>query len=171
TTDDRGRTRTFAIYNLLQDSGHALGSLLAGLPSLEQHGTSAGWNVSLGGYALLLALPVLCYLRLSPAIEPPAVTARPPVSRETRRRIKRLSGLFLIDSLGGGFLLTSLLTYYFTERFGASALQVSALVTAARVLNAGSHLVAAWLARRIGLVNTMVFTHIPSSLLMLTVPI
>lgn len=171
TTDDSGRTRSFAVYNLLQDAGHALGSLLAGLPSLEQHGTQASWNLSLGGFALLLALPVLCYLRLSPAVEPPAATVRAPMSAQTRRRIGRISGLFFIDSLGGGFLLTSLLTYYFAERFGASAWQVSALVTAARVLNAGSHLVAAWLARRIGLVNTMVFTHIPSSLLLLTVPI
>jgi MFS family permease len=171
TTDDRGRTRAFAVYNLLQDAGHALGSLLAGLPSLQQHGTSLGWSASLGGFALLLALPMLGYLRLSPAIEAPVATAPRPMSAESRRRIGRLSALFLLDSLGGGFLLTSLLTYYFTERFGASALAISALVTGARVLNAGSHLVAAWLARRIGLVNTMVFTHIPSSLLLLTVPI
>ncbi len=84
--------------------------------------------------------------------------------------VKRISGLFLLDSLGGGFLLTSLLAWFFHERFGVGAGELGLLFAGARVLNALSHLGAAWLARRIGLLNTMVFTHIPSSLLLLAVP-
>jgi MFS family permease len=77
--------------------------------------------------------------------------------------------LFALDSLGGGFLTTSLLSYFFFERFGAGEALIGVLFFGARVANALSHLAAAWLAGRIGLVNTMVFTHIPSSLLLVAV--
>ena len=82
----------------------------------------------------------------------------------------RQSGLFALDSLAGGFLTTALLSFFFHERFGVGVDAIGLLFFAARIANAGSHLAAAWLARRIGLVNTMVFTHIPSSLLLATVP-
>jgi predicted MFS family arabinose efflux permease len=83
----------------------------------------------------------------------------------------KISALFALDSLGGGFLTTALLSLFFHERFGVGAGTLALLFFAARVLNALSHLGAAWLARRIGLVNTMVFTHIPSSVLLATVAI
>ena len=78
------------------------------------------------------------------------------------------SALFLLDSLGGGFLTTALLTYFFVERFAVSAQVAALLFMGARLLIAVSHLGAAWLAKRIGLVNTMVWTHLPSSLLLAT---
>jgi MFS family permease len=74
-----------------------------------------------------------------------------------------------MDSLGGGFLTTALLSFFFHVRFGTGVETLAVLFFASRIVNALSHLGAAWLARRIGLVNTMVFTHIPSSLLLLTV--
>src|SRR5205814_7353889 len=77
--------------------------------------------------------------------------------------------LFALDSLGGGFLTTALLSFFFFARFGVSPATVGLLFFGARLANALSHLLAAWLARRIGLVNTMVFTHLPSSLLLVTV--
>jgi predicted MFS family arabinose efflux permease len=83
----------------------------------------------------------------------------------------RIGALFGVDSLAGGFLTTALISLFLFKRFGLDELTVGALFFAARVINAGSHLGAAWLARRIGLVNTMVFTHIPSSLLLITVAI
>jgi hypothetical protein len=105
---------------------------------------------------------------------PPAAAARLDgprrVSPESRRVLARISALFALDSLGGGFLTTALLAFFFHERFGADEAAVGALFFGSRALNALSHLGAAWLARRIGLVNTMVFTHIPSSLLLVTVP-
>ncbi len=81
----------------------------------------------------------------------------------------RISALFGIDSLAGGFLTASLLSFFFYERFGASEAMIGLLFFGARVANAASHLGAAWLASRIGLIKTMVFTHIPSSLLLITV--
>ncbi len=167
TTDDAGRTRAFAVFNLLQDAGHAAGSLLAGLPLFAELDAPGPGGLC---FAALLALPLLAYARLSPRVEAPAAHLRAPPSPASRRAIVRISGLFLLDSLGGGFLLTSLLAWFFHERFGVSAGELGLLFAGARVLNALSHLGAAWLAQRIGLVNTMVFTHIPSSLLLLAVP-
>jgi MFS family permease len=89
----------------------------------------------------------------------------------THALITRLTLLFGLDSLGGGFLNTSLVAYWFFERFAMSEGRVALLFFAARTLNAASHVAAAWLAKRIGLVNTMVATHLPSSLFVMLVPV
>ncbi len=160
TTDDAGRTRVFAIYALAQDIGHAGGAALAAVPIALATGIGACAAAS----ALLLPL----YATLSPAVD--ATTARPPPLRpETRRTVGRISALFALDSIGGGFLAGAMLAVFFTRRFDAGADTLAFLFAASRVLNAASHLGAAWLARRIGLVRTMVFTHLPSSLLLVTV--
>jgi len=94
-----------------------------------------------------------------------------PHSQRAHALITRLTLLFGLDSLGGGFLNTSLVAYWFFERFAMSEGRVALLFFAARVLNAASHVAAAWLAKRIGLVNTMVATHLPSSLFVMLVPV
>jgi MFS family permease len=174
TTDDAGRTQAFAWYNVLQDAGHALGSLAAGLPvvlgSVAHLEPAAALRVSVLTYAGLALATVGVYARLSPTVER-ATTTRLQVSPETRGVLTKLSALFALDALGGGFLTTALLSYFFATHFGASAATIGGLFFLARVANALSHFGAAWLARRIGLVNTMVFTHIPSSLLLVTVAI
>jgi MFS family permease len=174
TTSDSERTMTFAKYNVLQDAGHALGALLAALPALLEtvgvaEGTAA-FRASVGVYAMLSLLPVLAYVRLSPAVEAPRVARTTRISAESRAILWKISSLFALDSVAGGFLTTALLSFFFTKRFGVGVEAVGILFFAARLANAASHLAAAWLARRIGLVNTMVFTHIPSSLLLATVP-
>jgi MFS family permease len=172
--DDR-RTRAFAVYNLLQDAGHALGGLLAAAPALLRQATGVAtltsMRATIGLYAALFLAPALLAARLTPAVEPARRAARAPVSPETRSRLWRISSLFALDSLAGGLLTTALLSYFFFERYGVSPGVLGLLFFGARTANALSHLGAAWLARRIGLVNTMVFTHIPSSLLLLTIPI
>jgi len=173
TMPDAERTMAFARYNVLQDIGHAAGSLLAAVPVLLQRLTpldaAHSLKVSILLYAALSLLPFWAYLRLSPRVEVPRVP-RGAVSPASRRVLLKVSGLFAIDAIGGGFLTTALLAYFFYERFGVGIEVVSLLFFAARIANALSHIAAAWLARRIGLVNTMVFTHIPSSVLLLTVP-
>lgn len=176
TADPRDRTKAYAWYNVLQDIGHALGAVAAGLPVLLVVAFGVpeplGYTVAIGLYALLMLFTAVVYLSLSPAVEvnggapAPAAVA---VSPESRRMVRRISGLFLIDSLAGGFLGTALLSYFFFERFGAGAGAIAALFFFARAANAVSHFGAAWLAARIGLVNTMVFTHIPSSLMLVAV--
>ncbi len=117
----------------------------------------------------MLLIVALLYLRLSRAVEAPPEHHHLPLSGASRRVLWRISSLFALDSLGGGFLTTALLSFFFYERFGVAEEIVAPLFFGARILNALSHLAAAWLAGRIGLVNTMVFTHVPSSLLLVTV--
>jgi MFS family permease len=172
TATDAARTRVIAVYTMLQDIGHALGALIAGLPALlvertTLDGLSAHRIVVLGCAACGLGA-LLLYTRLGPALEL-ARAERPRLTAASRAIIAKISALFALDGLGGGFLTTALVSYFFFERFGSSEAMVAALFFGARLMNAGSHLVAAWLASRIGLVNTMVFTHIPSSLLLVTV--
>ena len=174
TAGDAERTRVIAVYTMLQDVGHAAGALLAGLPVWLAERTRLGAAdahraVVLGCAVAALAVLVL-YLALGPTIEH-GRSARPALSPASRAIITRISALFALDGLGGGFLTTALISYFFFERFAASEATIAALFFGARILNAVSHLGAAWLARRIGLVNTMVFSHIPSSLLLVTVAI
>ncbi len=172
TTDDAGRTAAFARYNVLTDIGHALGALLAALPVLLQGaglGETEAYRALFLLYALLLGLGAPLAFGLSAAAEAPAAQARVAISPQSRKILWRISALFAVDSIAGGFLGSALLSYFFFERFGVSEAMIGGLFFAARGLNALSHLGAAWLAARIGLVNTMVFTHIPSSLLLASV--
>jgi len=170
---DGGRTRALALYNVAQDAGHAVGALLAGLPSLLAARADltpvSAHRAGLGLYAVLLLATAVLYVRLSPRVEEGRSGGVLRVSEASRGPLTRLVVLFGLDSFAGGFLTTALLSYFFFERFGASPGTIALLFAAARVANALSHLGAAWLAKRIGLVNTMVFTHLPSSLLLVTV--
>jgi MFS family permease len=174
TTGDSRRTLGFAWYSVVQDIGHAAGALFAGAPALLRGGlgmddlTSLRLVIAVNAVALLAT--VVLYARLSPLVESRAGAPLRRVSQESRGALWRLSALFGVDSLAGGFLTTALLSYFFFEKFGAPESVVGLLFFCARIANAASHLGAAWLARRYGLVNTMVFTHIPSSVLLATVP-
>lgn len=173
TGGEEKRTLGFAWYSLVQDLGHGLGALLAFLPAVFQRlfavDELTSFRMAVGGNGLLILATAVLYLRLSPAVEAPARRAKLIVSPQSRTVLWRISGLFLIDALGGGFLTASVVSYFFFERFGAAEGLVGLLFFGARVMNAASHLAAAWLAKKIGLVKTMVFTHIPSSLLLMTV--
>jgi MFS family permease len=168
---DAERTKTFAWYNVLMDIGHALGALMAALPELLSAlgiGEAEAFRLAFLIYAALLAAGLPLYFGLSGQSETPR-GERAKLAPESRGILWRISALFGLDALAGGFLGASLMSYFFFERFGVSAAMIAGLFFAARCLNAISHLGAAWLAQRIGLVNTMVFTHIPSSLLLATV--
>lgn len=172
TVSDQERTRAFAWYNLLQDVGHGVGGLLAALPALLRAagvGDLTSFQAVVMLYAILLLVSAVLYLRLSAQAEAPLKQPRLVVSPHSRKVLLRISLLFGLDSVAGGFVGTALLSYFFYERFGVSESVIAVLFFCARGMNAISHLGAAWLAKRIGLVNTMVFTHIPSSLLLVTV--
>jgi hypothetical protein len=93
------------------------------------------------------------------------------LSATGKSRVFGLAGLFAIDSLGGGFLTDALVAYWCFRRFGVSEVQLGALFFVIHLLNAASHLGAAWLAKRFGLLKTMVFTHLPSSVFLISVPL
>jgi MFS family permease len=173
--DDANRTRVFAWYNVLGDVGHALGGLLATLPAVLRRESGledvASLRSTLALCAGLALLTMPLSLALSKVVESPGGTVRSlrDLSPETRRIVARLAALLGLDALGGGFLTTAWLSYFFYEHFHVGETGIGLLFVGARVMNALSHLGAAWLAKRIGLVNTMVFTHMPSSVLLLTV--
>jgi MFS family permease len=175
---DVKRTWSLAWYNVLLDGGGSLGALGAGLPILLQHRLALpvlnSYRIVFLGCAGLCLMVAALYLFLSPAIEiaGPAVHApiRARVTPESKRIVARLTALFSLDAFGGGFLTDALVAYWFFRRFGIPEHDLGLVFFAVHILNAGSHLGAAWLARRIGLVNTMVFTHLPSSLFLMAVP-
>jgi len=170
------RTWALSLYNLVLDVGHALGALGGALPLILQR--TAGVDL-LGSYRLVFlaygalnVLSAVLYLFVSPAIEMarPSTIGHSVLLPASKRIIRKLAALSAVDSFGGGFLTDALIAYWFFRRFGASEQDLGLLFFAAHMLNAGSYLAAAWLARRIGLVNTMVFTHLPSSVFLIGVP-
>ncbi len=166
------RTSIIARYTMMLDLGHAIGALAAGAPALLARTTSLTGaephRATLIACSIASVAAIAIYAALGRALE---VDAAPRVrlAPGSRAILIRISSLFAVDSLAGGFLTTAMLAFFFFERFGVSEQVLAVLFFTARLLNAVSHLGAAWLARRIGLVNTMVFTHIPSSLLLVTV--
>ena len=174
TGGDAERTRAFAWYNVIQDVGHALGAALAVLPPFLREFAGVNPLDSLRAavilYALLYAATAVLYLGLSSQAEAPAAALRVEVSAQSRSILAKMSLLFALDSFAGGFQGSALFAYFFHAQFGASEAAIGVLYVGARVMNAFSHLGAAWLAARIGLVNTMVFTHTPSSILTFTIP-
>jgi MFS family permease len=166
------RTRIIARYTMMLDLGHALGALAAGAPAWLARTTPLSGvqphRATLLGCAACGLVAIAIYGAVGGALEVGA-TPKAALTPKSRAIVMKISSLFAIDSLAGGFLTTAMLSFFFFERFGVSEAVIAALFFGARLLNAVSHLGAAWLANRIGLVNTMVFTHIPSSLLLVTV--
>jgi MFS family permease len=174
TTDDAGRTRAFAWHAVMQDVGQALGGMLAALPALlREIGAAdelASYRVTILVYAALTAGSLPLYAGLSVRSEVGAGAARKPLTPRSRSILAKICALFALDGIGGGFLGSALFSYFFFAWFGASEVQIAALFLGGKIMSAISHLAAAWLAGRIGLVNTMVFTHIPSSLILAAIP-
>jgi predicted MFS family arabinose efflux permease len=173
---DKQRTWTLSWYNVVLDTGGALGALCGGLPIVLQH--RAGLDLDTAyrwlfvGYSLANFMAMTLYILLSREIEGRrrGLKAVVEISSQAKGIVRRISALFALDAGGGGFLADALLAYWFFQRFGMDERTLGLLFFVVRVLNATSHLGAAWLASRIGLVNTMVFTHLPSSLFLLLVP-
>ncbi len=181
TVPDERRTGVFAWYNLVGSLATALGSLAGG--TLTQWAKAGGltgpvaYRPVLLGYAALGVLLAVIFLWLSPAVEVVAESV-PKQSlggrlglHRSSRVVLKLSSLFALDAFAGGFVIQSILAYWFHVRFGADEVILGAIFFGANLLAGVSALAAGWLARRIGLVNTMVFTHLPSNVLLILVPL
>lgn len=176
------RTRVFAWYNLAGSFATALGALSGGwlAHALQAGGMPAldAYRAVLVGYALSGGLLALLFISLSPGVEViqviEASATRPRFGLrrpESKQAVMALSALFALDAFAGGFVVQSLLAYWFYLRFGADAGLLGGIFFGANVLAGISALLAARLAARFGLINTMVFTHIPSNLLLCLVPL
>jgi MFS family permease len=176
---DEKRTWMLAWYSLVLDSSGALGALAAGLPFLAQKyldmDLGRAYQLLFLGFAAINLLSAVLYLFLSDRVEvirlAGAAGPRIQISAQTRKTVRRLSSLFALDAFGGGFLIDALVAYWFFKRFGIAENRLAILFFAVHVLNALSHLGAAALARRFGLIKTMVFTHLPSSIFLIAVPL
>ncbi len=179
TVEDRQRTRVFAWFNLVASFSTAAGALVGGslaavLIAIGQ-GPADAYREVIVGYALLgLALGAL-FTRVSSAVEVPNATdvsvARRLGLHRSQRTVARLSALFALDAFGGGFIVQTLIAYWFHVRFGASPALIGGILFGANLLAGISALLAARIAARIGLVRTMVFTHLPSNVLLILVPL
>jgi MFS family permease len=166
------RVDVFGRYNAVAYLAGAVGALAAGGPAFLHD----VWSGAPGGQRWLLIFPVVSALsvilamRLSPRVE--AGEGRPERALvRSRGNVRRLSSLFATDAFAGGFVVASFLTFWFSRRFGASVELMSAVFFVGGLLQAGSSIVAARVGARFGLLNTMVFTHLPSNLLLMAVPL
>jgi MFS family permease len=171
TTSGPERTRLFALYNVAGNFMGALGALATGLPQGLAH--AYGLERTLGersGFVLYAAAAVvtaIVYLGLGPAVETRSAASGRPLAR-SRGVVVQLAALFSLDSFGGGFVVQSILVLWLYERFHLSVPVVGSIFFAAGILGGLSQLVSPMLAARIGLVPTMVFTHLPANLLLVT---
>jgi MFS family permease len=170
------RTDLFALGSIAGTIAGSLGALAAGMPTLLQRafglGALASFRPMFVAYTGLAVITALLYSRLSRRVELPSGEARwtNPFTLPSRGRIFTLAGLFTVDSFGTGLIVQSLASYWFFTRFGLQPGALGVVFFASSVLTAISLWVAARLARRIGLLNTIVFTHIPASLFLIAVP-
>ncbi|MCL6589983.1 MAG: MFS transporter [Firmicutes bacterium] len=173
------RTQVFAWYNLAGSFATALGALSGGWLTqvLRVHGWSAlaAYQTVILGYALAGGVLVLFFILLTPAVE---VKISPAASQtgwrlglhQSRKIVFKLSALFALDAFAGGFVIQSLLVYWFHRRFGLDTGVLGSIFFGANILAGISALLAARIAARIGLIKTMVYTHIPSNILLCLVP-
>ncbi len=186
------RTQIFAWYNLSGSFATALGALAGGVlaQSLQGAGISSldSYRVIVIAYAAMGAVLSFMFAWLSPAAEAPAapkdLAGTPPQARHRGRRIYdilglprsgpvvlKLSALFSLDAFAGAFILQSIVAYWFHVRYGVQPAALGGIFFGGNILAGISALSASWLARRIGLINTMVFTHVPSNILLILVPL
>jgi MFS family permease len=170
---DKSRTTVFVAYSLVGSLIAAAGALAAGLPDLLRRALpmtlTAALQAMFALYALLGLATFYLYRRLPHRLDGGSEAEHRPLG-PSRNIVLTLAALFSLDAFGGGFIVQSLLSLWFFDRFGVSLVDLGWIFFATGLLAAASYLAAPPIAQRIGLVNTMVFTHLPSNILLILVP-
>jgi MFS family permease len=170
---DKERTSVFARYSLVGALAAAVGSLAAAAPGMIVNFTGLSMRSSIQAmfvvYAALGALAAVAYRGLPTTSESSGPRTAQPL-RESKRRVWTLAALFSLDAFGGGFVVQSMIALWLYQRFGLSLAAAGAIFFWTGILTAVSYLVAVRIAGRFGLINTMVFTHLPSSVCLVLVP-
>ena len=180
TTTDKMRTPVFAWYSLLGSVATGLGSLAGGAlaQALQNSGQTPlnSYRAVIIGYALFGAALALLFTRLTPAVE--IVLEKVPLTlqslfglKRSRQVVFKLSLLFMLDAFAGGLIVQSLVALWFNRRFGVDPVVIGSIYLGANLFAGLSALAAARVAARFGLINTMVFTHVPSNMLLILVPL
>ncbi len=165
-----GRTALFARYSLFGTFAGALGALASGIPVVV--GRDQGWDLLIAQRLAFLVYPLvaiaaaLLYRRLSPQLDPEPQTGRATLAT-SKRFVLRLAAVFSLDSFGSGLAVQSLVALWLFQRYGLSVETAGAIFFGSGLLSAASQLASPWLANRIGLIRTMVYTHIPANLFMI----
>jgi MFS family permease len=175
--DEKKRTSIFSIYNMVGTFAMSGGVLLSGLPHVfsQQFGLDQINAIKLLflAYAACAIGALAIYLVLSPKIEIKSqnkgTNSFRNITPQSRSVIKKMSSLFAVDSFAGGFVIQSIVSFWFYTKFGADLSTLSYIFTIAGILTAVSYLLASKIASKIGLVNTMIYTHIPSNILLILV--
>jgi MFS family permease len=174
------RTQTFAWYALAGSLATATGALSGGwlAQGLQQNGFSAlnSYRIVLAGYALGGLIMIGLFLALSRAVEISSVDKVAPQQlflglHRSKSVVMRLSGLFAMDAFAGALIVQSLLAYWFHVKYGVDTGVLGTIFFGANILAGLSALFAARIAKRFGLINTMVFTHVPSNIFLILVPL
>ena len=175
TTGDRQRTAVFSAYNLISSLAGAAGALAVGVPGYFSVSQDASYRYLIWAYvcaALVLALLFSC---LSPVVEAPTKAIAKQSRRvgldQSRNIVFKLAALFALDAFAGAFIVQSIVAYWFQLRFQADLSSLGTIFFGTNLFAALSFLAAPAIARRFGLLNTMVFTHLPSNILILLVPL
>lgn len=174
--NNRKRITIFALYNMAGTFAMSAGILLSGFPTIlqEQYGMNQIESIKplFLLYSVLGVVVLGIYFMLSKKIEVSGNITKPvmqTLSPQSKQIVGKLSGLFAVDSFAGGFVIQSIVSFWFFTKFGVDLAALSVIFSIAGVLTAFSFLAAAKIADKIGLVNTMVFTHIPSNVLLILV--
>lgn len=175
--DARKRNTIFALYNMTGTFAMSAGILLSGLPAILQQQLGLSQIEAIKSlfmlYSILGIIVLAIYFMLSKKIELATGEITKPLTQvlspKTKKIVGKLSGLFAVDSFAGGFVIQSIVSFWFFTKFGVDLTTLSYIFSVAGVLAAFSFLAAARIADRIGLINTMVFTHIPSNILLILV--
>ena len=173
--DNRKRNTLFGFYNMLGTFAMGAGTLIANLPIIIQNELEFDQIYAIKllflFYSLLGVLVIGIYLKLSSDIEIKKEKTLKPISKilnpKSKKIVTKLSGLFAIDSFAGGFAIQSIVSFWFFTKFDIDLSLISYIFSIGSLLTAFSYLIAAKIADKIGLINTMVFTHIPSNILLI----
>ncbi len=177
----QARTNTYAWFNLVGYTATAVGALLAsvvGITASTSTGSGIGATLFRGiviSYTVAGVIQLAIYGLLTPSVEADASKAATDGThhipeRSTRRLVYRLSSLFALDSFAAGLIVQGILVYWFRVRYHVDLTQLGLIFFGTNTLSALSSLAAARIAKRIGLLNTMVFTHLPSNVLLMLIP-
>jgi MFS family permease len=170
---DRERTAVFARYSLVGALVSAVGALSAGLPAWIASEWGIGFRTAMQGmfvaYTVLAIATALVYRGLPRTLDAEARRAPAPLTR-SRGRVYTLATLFSIDAFAGGLIAQSMIALWLYQRHGLGPAEAGAIFFFTSVLSAVSFLIAVRIANRVGLVNTMVFTHIPANLCLIAIP-
>ena len=173
STPPRERSRVYGRYNAVAYLAGAVGALAAGGPSALRDVLPAlppdqRWLlvVPVGAVACLVL-----GLRLSRSVEVSDAASGQRGLQRSRVAVRRLAGLFAVDAFAGGFIVGSFIVFWFGRQFGADAELMGLVFFGVGLLQAASSIAAGWLGERIGLLNTMVFSHLPSNVLLMLIPL